>query len=352
VTTASADTSPAPSAPSGHGSRGWGRTTLVILAIVLNVGLLLVIVWLVTHRDRVVDQFTVWNYSPPSTIAEYATRADLTAEGRFLLYASTPSISTGKAFDSACATRQEGVGILGCYLPATRTIHLFDVTDPRLDGLDEVVASHEMLHAAWDRMSSAERSALAPLLEAEVAKRSDDKELSDKLAFYATSEPGERLNELHSILGTEYGSLSPSLEAHYAQYFVDRSVVVALHDKSSAVFIEQQKQITALTAQINALAAGIDADYAEYNTRYDSLSADVAAFNAKAQSGGFTTQAEFEDARSTLVARQSDLDALYQSISTRHAQYDSLVAQLTSLNAQVDELNKSINITPRTSPSL
>jgi hypothetical protein len=343
---------PAPSAPGGGRSRSWGRTALVILAVTLNVALLLVIAWLVTHRERVIDQFTVWNYSPPAAIAEYATRADLTDEGRFLLYASTPSISTGKAFDSACATRQEGVGILGCYLPATRTVHLFDVTDARLDGLDEVVASHEMLHAAWDRMSDAERSALAPMLEAEAAKRSDDKDLSDKLAFYAASEPGERLNELHSILGTEYASLSPALEAHYALYFADRSIIVGLHDKSSAVFVEQQKQITALTDQINGLAAAIDADYAAYNTGYDSLSADVATFNARAKSGAFSSQAEFEDARSALIARQTDLDAQYQSITTRHAQYDSLVAQLSSLNAQVDELNRSINITPHTSPSL
>jgi hypothetical protein len=319
---------------------------------VLNVTLLLVIGWIVTHRERVIDQFTVWNYTPPAAIADYATRADLTDEGRFLLYASTPSISTGKAFDDACATRQEGVGILGCYLPTTRTVHLFDVTDARLDGLDEVVASHEMLHAAWDRMSDAERSALAPLLEAEAAKRVDDKDLTDKLAFYAASEPGERLNELHSILGTEYAALSPTLEAHYSVYFKDRSVVVGLHDKSSAVFIEQQKQITDLTNQINALAAAIDADYAAYNSGYDSLSADVATFNANAESGAFSSQSEFEDARSALIARQADLDAQYQSISTRHAQYDGLVAQLSSLNAQVDELNRSINITPHTSPSL
>ncbi len=352
MTTAPADTSPAPSAPSGGGSRTWGRPALLILGVVLNVALLVAIGWLVTHRERVIDQFTVWNYTPPAAIAEYATRADLTDEGRFLLYASRPSISTGQAFDNACASRQEGVGILGCYLPATRTVHLFDVTDARLDGLDEVVASHEMLHAAWDRMSDAERSALAPLLEAEAAKRADDKDLSDKLAFYAASEPGERLNELHSILGTEYPSLSPALEAHYSLYFKNRSVVVALHDKSSAVFVEQQKQITALTDQINALAAGIDADYAAYNAGYDALSADVATFNASAESGAFTSQTEFEDARSALIARQAALDAQYQSISTRHTQYDGLVAQLSSLNAQVDELNRSINITPHTSPSL
>jgi cell division protein FtsB len=237
-------------------------------------------------------------------------------------------------------------------LPATRQVHLFDVTDARLDGLEEVVASHEMLHAAWDRMSVGERDALGPLLDAEAAKRTDDKDLTDKLAFYASTEPGERLNELHSILGTEYGSLSPELEKHYSLYFSDRAVVVGLHEKSSAVFVEQQAQITSLTTQINELAAGIDADYLAYNSGYDALSTDVAAFNARAQAGDFSSESAFESERDALISRQSDLDAQYQSISDRHAQYDNLVAQLTNLNAQVDELNRSINITPRTAPSL
>jgi len=352
VTTVPAEDTTA-AAATNRGSRpGHGRVVLVVLAILLNVALVLVIAWLVTHRDRVIDQVTVWNYTVPATIAEYAARADLTDGGRFLLYASTPSVSAGRAFDAACSTRQEGVGILGCYLPATRQTHLFDVTDARLDGLEEVVASHEMLHAAWDRMGAAERGALAPLLDAEAAKRTDDKDLTDKLAFYATTEPGERLNELHSILGTEYGSLSPALEKHYALYFSDRTVVVGLHDKSNAVFVDQQRQITNLTTQITALAAGIDADYAAYNAGYDALSTDVANFNARAKSGDFGSQSAFEAERNELLARQSDLDAQYQSIADRHARYDGLVAQLTSLNAEVDALNRSINITPRTPPSL
>ncbi len=324
----------------------------MVLAIALNVALVVVIGWLVTHRDRVVDQVTVWNYAPPAAVSGYATRAQLSAEGRFLLYASTPSISSGVAFDEACVTRQEGVGILGCYVPTTRQIHLFDVTDARLDGLDEVVAAHEMLHAAWDRMGEAQRGALAPLLDAEAAARADDKELTDRLAFYATTEPGERFNELHSIFGTEFGALSPALESHYALYFSRRATVVALHEKSNAVFVDQQRQITALTAQINTLAAGIDADYLAYTSGYDALSADVANFNARAQRGEFSSPSAFDAARSSLLKRQSNFDAQYKSIADRHTRYDALVAQLKNLNAAVDALNESINITPRTAPSL
>lgn len=332
--------------PGSRGRPSVTRVLAVILAVLLNVALIASILWLLTHRDRVADQFTVWNFTPTTAVSEYAARSTMTDEGRFLFYASKPSISSGTSFDSACASRQEGVGILGCYLPADRTIHLFDVTDARLDGIEEVVASHEMLHAAWDRMTSAERDALAPLLEAEVAKRADDTMLKETLAFYATAEPGERANELHSILGTEYGGLSEQLEAHYATYFTDRAALVAMHETSNAVFVAQAAQVKDLVGRINALAAGIDADYSTYNTGYDQLGTDVAAFNARAEAGGFASQSEFSRERNALVARQDELDSLYASIEDRHNQYTALLAQLDALNAQVDELNKAINITP------
>lgn len=321
----------------------------IVLAVLLNLALIASIFWLGTHRDRVSDQFAVWNFTAAPAISDYAARSTMTEEGRFLFYASRPSIASGTEFDTACATHQEGVGILGCYLPADRSIHLFDVTDPRLDGLEDVVAAHEMLHAAWDRMSADERAKLAPLLEAEVAKLSDDTALAETLAFYATAEPGERLNELHSILGTEYPDLSPQLEAHYAEYFSDRKAVTAMHDTSNAVFVEQAAQIAALVAQIDALAAGIDTDYAAYNAGYDQLTADVRSFNSRAEAGGFDSQAAFDHERQALISRQADLDTLYGSIQERHDTYAGLVAQLDDLNAQVDQLNQSINISPHDS---
>jgi hypothetical protein len=325
---------------------GAGRALGIVLAVLLNVALIAAILWLGTHRDRVSDQFAVWNFAPTAPISEYAKRSTMTEEGRFLFYASRPSVASGTAFDAACATHQEGVGILGCYLPADRSIHLFDVTDKRLDGLEDVVAAHEMLHAAWDRMSADEHAKLAPLLEAEVAKRQDDTTLAETLAFYATAEPGERLNELHSILGTEYSDLSPQLEAHYAEYFTDRAAVTAMHDSSNAVFVDQAAQVAALVAQIDALAAGIDTDYTAYNAGYDQLTVDVRSFNSRAQAGGFDSQAAFDDARQVLVSRQADLDALYASIQARNDEYSGLVAQLDALNARGDQLNQSINIRP------
>ena len=302
---------------------------------------------MLTHPQRVTDQFTVWNYSPDSAIAAYAERSTMTDEGRFLFYASRPEIAGAGEFDTHCSSQLEDIGILGCYQHAGKRIYLFDVTDDRLDGIEEVVAAHEMLHAAWDRMSADERDALGPLLEATAATKSDDPEFASTLEYYAQAEPGERLNELHSIIGTEFGELSPELEAHYAEYFTDRSALVALHDTSHAVFQQQQDAIDAIVAQLDELQTSVDADYTTYNTGYDQLNADIADFNARASGGDFTSQSQFNSERNALVQRQSDLDTLYATIQERADQYDVLVAQLNDLNAQVDELNQSINVKPR-----
>lgn len=349
----SAPAAAVPAHGAGHSRHRTSRRTsawaivAILLAAVVNIAAVVGVGWVAANSQRVVDQLVVWDFQPSAAIVDYAERSGMNDEGRFLFYASRPVIEGDEKFDGVCSSRQEDVGILGCYLPEARLIYLYDVTDDRLDGLEDVVAAHEMLHAAWYRMSGEERADLGPLLEAEVTARADDTALAETLEFYATAEPGERLNELHSIIGTEFADISPALEAHYAEYFDDRPAVVALHEKSNAVFEEQEAAIEALVAQIDELNASIDADYASYNTGYDQLNADIEAFNVRADSGDFDSQAQFDRERNALLQRQADLDALYTSIDARVNQYNDLVAQLDELNAQVDELNESINIEPR-----
>lgn len=346
------EANPVPTHGSGHSRHRRTRPPVaaiiaIALAAVLNIAAVVGVAWVAGNTQRVVDQLVVWDFQPDDAIETYADRSGMNDEGRFLFYASRPVIASNETFDGTCSSRQEDVGILGCYLPDDRLIFLYDVTDERLDGIEEVVASHEMLHAAWYRMTKEEQEELGPLLEAEVTARSDDTALAETLAFYAEAEPGERLNELHSIVGTEFADISPALEEHYAQYFGDRTALIALHDQSNAVFEEQQAAIDALVTQIDELDASITADYASYNAGYDQLNVDIASFNARADSGDFDSQTQFNNERNALLQRQADLDALYTAIDGRVTQYNDLVAQLDELNAQVDELNQSINIEPR-----
>lgn len=304
---------------------------------------------LAMNRQEISDRFVAWQHPPTAVVAQYAARSTMTDPARVAFYASRPTVATGAGFDEFCANRTEEGGILGCYLPGEQRIYLYDVTDARLDGIEEVVASHEMLHAVWDRMSTAEREAIEPRLEAAAATRAGDAAFTATMAFYATTEPGERYNELHSIVGTEFDQLDPMLEAHYATYFTDRAAVVSLNRQSNAVFEGQQAAITVLLGQLDALRAEVETDSATYNGGYDTLNSDIDVFNARADRGDFSSQRQFDNERDALLGRQSDLDALFASIQEREVRYRDLVAQLDDLNAQVSELNRSINIPERNS---
>jgi len=323
------------------------RAVSISLAILLNVGILGAGFFAITNQQRISDQFTVWQFEPSSTLEQYVTASGMSDEGKFLFYASQPKVETNPTFNQTCSNVEENFGVLGCYFPTGKSIFLFDVTDERLAGIEEVVAAHEMLHAAWDRLSKPEQTTLSALLETEAARMKDDPEFSEILAFYAKTEPGERANELHSIVGTEFPEVSDELEAHYATYFTDRSRVVSLHLKSNAVFTEQLEASEKLVTELDALNASIETDYARYNSGYDSLNADIDTFNERADSGDFTSFDQFDRERDALIGRQNSLNSLFAAIEKDVAHYDDLVEQLDALNANISELNRSINIEQR-----
>jgi hypothetical protein len=324
----------------------------IVVVVALQFAALVPLVWASQHGQRITDQLAVWNFEPSAELAGYVERSTMTEQGEFLFYATHPEVNGQEEFDSICSTDEEGVGTLGCYLPASSAIHLYDITDERLDGMEEVIAAHEMLHAAWARMGDAELAAISPLLEAQAVAMEGDPAFVERMEFYARSEPGERLNELHSILGTEVAELDPRLELHYADLFEDRQHLVSLFTVSNQVFVDLENRAEALVAELEALSASIEADYASYTAGFDQLDADVETFNGRADSGDFASQAQFDRERNALMQRQEDLDALYASISARDASYQAKLAELDGLNADVDDLNSSINITPRSGDGL
>lgn len=328
------------------------RAIAIAFVLLLNVTVIFSGVWALTNQQRIADQFAVWQFEPSASLQQYVTESDMSDEGTFLFYASQPTIQSNPTFNSTCSNVEEDFGVLGCYFPSEKSIYLFDVTDDRLAGIEEVVAAHEMLHAAWDRTSTDERARLTPLLETEAERMKDDPEFATTLEFYAKTEPGERSNELHSIIGTEFSSLSPELEEHYTEYFTDRSVVVALHEKSNAVFTAQQDASKKLIEELDALRASIDVDYDSYNSGYDSLNRDIDNFNTRADNGDFRSVEQFDNERASLIDRQNSLNSLYDAIEANVATYDDMVKQLEALNATISELNKSINIEPRNDEKL
>lgn len=318
------------------------------IGLVIVSGLTVGSIWVVNNPQPIIDRVTVWQYEPDDVIAGHAERLQLTDHGRFLYFASTPTVSAGEIFAEQCPFDhdEQDFGVLGCYVHADKVIRLFDVTDTRLDGAEEVVAAHEMLHAAWDRMGRGERGRLTELLDAQYQLLRDDPRFVRRMEFYARYSPGQRANELHSIIGTEVDSIGEELETYYAKYFADRSIVTGLHAASYAVFVQLEEQADALVAELEALRESIEADYASYTNGAEQLTADIEQFNARAQNGYYvnTTQEEFERIRSRLVARGPELDALYRTITERVSHYEMLQTQLAEVNETSAQLQRGLNI--------
>lgn len=322
-----------------------------IISLIVMVICIVAAAYLLLNRQQVIDQVSVWQYQPSAEIVSLADRSGMSDTGKFYFYASHPVIETAQSFNQHCNKQQETTtAILGCY--DGQTIYVYDVTDPRLDGIQEVTAAHEMLHAAYNRLDATTKQQVNAMLEAEYQTLKNNKDFAQRMAFYAQSEPGQRDNELHSVIGTEVGTLSPDLENYYKRYFSDRKLVISLHDQYMSVFNQLQQQGDSLSTQMTQLANTIEQQTQSYNTQVAELNGEIAAFNQKASSGGFTTQDQFNSARAVLVDKSNSLETLRQDINNEIGQYNTLRSQLQVVNSQSQALNQSINSTLAPAPSL
>lgn len=311
-----------------------GRLVFSLLVLALAAAILL-------YRQQIIDQLSFRSYKPSTEVSAITERAGLTDTGTYYFYASQPQVQDRTAFNQSCTTMKgETTVVLGCYV--SQRIFLFDVTDAKLDGIKEVTAAHEMLHAAYDRLSTGERTRVDALLEQEASKITDP-EFVGLMKAYEQSEPGERLNELHSIIGTQVASISPELETYYSQYFKDRASLVGLYSKYQAVFAGIQTQQQQLVSEMDALVNQINTATDDYNTGVNSLNNDIKAFNRRAESGGFSSQAQFNEERAVLTARQKTLADNRTLIDGYIATYNTKKQQLATINSQAEALNRSIN---------
>lgn len=317
---------------------------IIAMAVVLVIPVPVAgVAFAVTNSRAISDWITATNYSPTPAMAELVSSSGMNDAGTRLFYASTPELNAADAFNAACGIRPEQY-LLGCYTGVK--IHLYDIVEARLSGIREVTAAHEMLHAGYDRLDAATKARVDVLLEQAYTEHGDDPELASRMAAYEVSQPGTRLTELHSIIGTEFGTLDPELESYYARYFTDRSKVVALHAAYAAVFAEIEAKSTALSNQLLALADGIDSGISTYNADITQLNSDIRAFNDRNAAFGYSdNEAGFDRDKARLAATAAELDARLAAINAQQAQLADLRTQLQAIDADAQALNRSINST-------
>lgn len=301
------------------------------------------LVWLVFNYQHIVDQVVVSQFKPTTEVSQLADEIQFTEKGKFLFLAAQPELNDRADFNRHCDKKAEQTVVLGCYLGPQR-LYVYNVDDPRLSGVRQVTAAHEMLHVAYDRLNYAEKKNVDKMVAAALPDvQKADQDLAERLKIYDRTEPGERNNELHSILATEAAVLPAELEEYYKQYFVNRSIITTLAAQYDQVFDEVQNQQNQLVTELDNLAAEINNLSDEYDSQSTALSNDIDQFNA--QSDRIESAAEFNTARSELIDRRDVLEEKRLTINRKIQEYETKRAKLEDLNIKVKELNSKVDST-------
>ncbi|MEO6513810.1 MAG: hypothetical protein ABIR37_03915 [Candidatus Saccharimonadales bacterium] len=286
------------------------------------------------YRRPLLDWQSLRNYTPPSAVTALATADAMTPVARHAFYVNHPSINNKAVFSVNCNFGREQSIVLGCYHGNQQGIYILDVSDPRLEGVEQVTAAHEMLHAAYDRLNDKERTHIDTLLQNFYRNDVSDPRVRATIDQYRKTEPNDVVNEMHSIFGTEIVQLTPELEKYYGRYFTDRAKVVNFASAYSQEFTSRQQQVATYDAQLKQLKATIETnttelskeqanlqtmkgrldmerggDAAQYNRDVDSYNAQVNAYNAKivATRSIITQYNELVDTRNTIALEEQQL---------------------------------------------
>ena len=318
--------------------RFWLRFAPITTAIV---GLLaLGAIW--TQRDAIIDWLALRDYTPSSAISQLADDATMTSKGRNFFYVNDPQIEDRAAFNQDCNSQREKALILGCYHGNRQGIYLFKVDTSELKGVEQVTAAHEMLHQAYDRLSSTQRAHINQLLESYREHDLRDEQIKEQIAAYEKSEPNDVINELHSLFGTEVGNLPPELEDYYKQYFTDRAKIVQYYNSYQDAFRSRQAQIDAYDKDLESRKAQIDTLEQSLEQKLAQLDQMKAQMD-KYRRNNVSAYNNLVGPYNTLVdAYNSGLDDLKQKIAT----YNEIVVKRNAIALEQQQLQQDLSSLP------
>jgi len=290
--------------------------------------------------QAITDWVALRDYTPPTTVSQLAAEDTMTPEAEHLFYVNHPRVVAGASFSSHCPSGSEKTVVLGCYLSPDKGIYVYAVDDPRLTGVEQVTAAHEMLHAAYRRLSSGERSKVDGMLEDYYKHDLTDQRIKDTIAAYQKSEPHDVVNEMHSVFGTEVADLPASLERYYKRYFTNRAAVTTYTANYQNEFTSRQAQIAAYDAQLAALKRQIDGDKTELTAQRSALDAQAAQLQQLKDSGQIAAYNQGVDSYNTAANTYNEsLAATKDAIN----QYNTIVAQRNSIVLEAQELTKELS---------
>jgi hypothetical protein len=282
-----------PSRTSSHPELNNRSTKSHHTSLILVIFWLIVTVLLLINKQYILDWWKLRGYSPPPAISKLASEDGMTNYAYKVFKVNHPQIETSSSFDINCPNDGgEKTIVLGCYHSNQAGIYLLNVTDSRLDGVEQVTAAHEMLHAAYGRLSSSERNKVNSMLLDYYNHDLRDQRIISTIAEYRKTEPGQVVNEMHSVFGTEIANLPKPLQQYYSRYFNDRQKIADYAEQYESAFTSRENavnqddsQLATIKTQINSLEANLkiklsSIDSLQSNLDEDKSSGSTSAYNA------------------------------------------------------------------------
>lgn len=296
-----------------------GSLVAALLGASIMAVLAVAVVW---NMQTILDWWRLRGYTPDARVVLLTNETAMTDTARHLFYVNHPQILNASAFSSQCKVGAEKTVVLGCYQSGDQGIYLYDVTDQRLRGVVETTAAHEMLHAAYNRLSQDEKTRIDTLLNTFYATGLSDERVKKTIEAYRQSEPDELPNEMHSIFATELTTLPSELESYYKQYFSDRATVVGMAQRYQAEFTSRRDKTIAYDAQLAELKKKIDTNQANSTVRRRNLNSQYSRLQS---------------------LRRSNDDSTYnQLVGTYNANVETYNALLNTTRAQIDQYNQIV----------
>ncbi len=314
-------------------------SALLVLLVVSGIGF-----WL-NHND-VLDWAASRTYEPTPIVEELVAETSMTPYARQLFYANRPVIEAKDVFNAHCTDPSEQVAVLGCFTGNRLGIYIYDVTDDRLSGIEQVTAAHEMLHQAYQRLNRAEKTRVNGMLQAYNDLKASQA-LKDKIASYKQSEPDQLQNEMHSIFATEAADLPTELEAYYKQYFTDRQKIIALHQKYQAEFDQRIAQINDYDTRLSNLKTQIEANKKELIEQEKALRRDRAQLDTYLAANQIS---EYNAAVPPFNAMVVSYRSLVNATNSKVDEFNRLLAERNALAVQERQLEDAIDSRVDTAP--
>lgn len=309
----------------------WQTTGLMIVLAVVAAGLIAL------RTPAVQDMLAGMGYEPSVGMREIRDDLELTAAGERLFAATRPSLEDKENFNLHCTTTNGDVSLLGCYTGGR--IYVFEITDAQLAMANKVTTAHEILHAAWERLSEKERAEVTELLSELYAEKQGwfDKELE----AYTDA---ERTEEMWTRAGTKLRDLPEELEGYYERYFQNRAKIVGYYEAYEAPFLELKLGLEQLATEIEGVRQQIETERASYLAAVATLDAQIERFNACAdQAGCFSSQAVFEQQRNELLAEKEVLDAERETLNAKITQNNARIEDYRTQQMALGELNEAMD---------